>query len=168
MKIIKKYHLVIVLIFLLLLPGFAAAITLNLNYPKIGGFNLNDPAQQNLDHAVAWVYYFVITISGIAVFTMLVWGGFTWLTSTGDPGKIADARDRIYSAFLGLIIILASFLIMRTINPELVFMQLPELPTTCPEVNGTCTPASTCSACHAVLFDCDSAVPQCCCLDLLP
>jgi hypothetical protein len=133
MKTTKRKFLLVILALLLLLPNIspAAAITLNLDYPEIGGFDLN--TQQDLNQVVAWFYYFVITIAGMAVFAMLVWGGFTWLTSTGDPSKIGNAKDRIYSAFLGLILILASFLIMQTINPELVVLKLPELST------GPCT-----------------------------
>jgi len=128
MKTAKRKLLIVILALLLLLPNISSAtIDLNLEYPEIGGFDLND--DQELNEIVAWFYYFVITIAGIAVFAMLVWGGFTWLTSAGDPGKITDAKDRIYSAFLGLLLILASFLIMQTINPELTALNLPELPT---------------------------------------
>lgn len=126
MKKNKIKFLIIALALFLLIPGISSALELNLKYPSFGGFDLN--VNQDLNEIIAWFYYFVITISGIAVFAMLVWGGFTWLTSTGDPSKIADARDRIYSAFLGLVIILASYLIMKTINPDLVVLTLPGLP----------------------------------------
>jgi len=170
MKTAKRNFLIIALVLFLLLPSVSSAvdipIDLNLEYPEIGGFDLND--DQDLNQVVAWFYYFVITIAGMAVFAMLVWGGFTWLTSTGDPSKIASAKDRIYSAFLGLVLILASFLIMRTINPELVVLQLPGLPTTCADVSGDCVATSTCDSwgrsCHSGYFDCDPVAGQCCCL----
>jgi hypothetical protein len=134
-------------------------IELNLDYPQIGTFDIN--ASQDINQVVAWLYYFVITIAGMAVFAMLVWGGFTWLTSTGDSSKITDAKERIYSALLGLILILASFLVMKTINPELVVLKLPEIADSC---LGSCVdPAAACVApnlCHASLFEC----PVCCCV----
>lgn len=40
-----------------------------------------------------------------AAVLMIVWGGFEWMTSAGDPAKISSAKERIYSAILGLIII---------------------------------------------------------------
>jgi uncharacterized membrane protein len=36
---------------------------------------------------------------------MIVIGGFQWMTSAGDPSKISDAKDRIFAAILGLVII---------------------------------------------------------------
>ena len=127
MKTAKRKILITVLALLLLLPSISLAlnIELNLEYPSFGGFNLKD--NQDLNQIIAWFYYFVISIAGIAAFVMLVWGGFNWLTSTGNPGKITEAKDRIYSAFLGLLLILASYLIIQVINPELTTLRLPEL-----------------------------------------
>lgn len=161
MKTIKRKVLIAALVLFLLLPISSAAIHLNLEYPEFLTFDLN--RDQEINEVIAWFYYFVITIAGIAVFAMLVWGGFTWLTSTGDPSKIADAKDRIYSAFLGSLLILASFLIMQTINPELVVLKLPELPTTCDDFGGSCigeAGAGACSACPP--HDCPAG--ECCCL----
>ena len=127
MRKIKRKVLIAALALLLLLPSISLAlnIELNLEYPSFGGFNLND--NQDLNQIIAWFYYFVISIAGIAAFVMLVWGGFNWLTSAGSPGKIIEAKDRIYSAFLGLLLILASYLIIQVINPELTILRLPEL-----------------------------------------
>lgn len=162
MRTVKKSFLITAFALFLLLPNISLAISipieLNLDYPEIGTFDIN--ASQDINEVVAWLYYFVITIAGMAVFAMLVWGGFTWLTSTGDSSKIANAKERIYSAFLGLIIILASFLIMRTINPELVVLRLPEIADACP---GSCTTVAACVApdsCHPSLFEC----AECCCV----
>ena len=127
MKMAKRKILLSVLTLILLSPGISlAAIDLNLEYPEIMGFDLN--VHQDLNQIVAWFYYFIVSIGGLAAFVMLVWGGFTWLTSAGSPARIADARDKIYSAFLGLLLILASYLILQAINPELIILNLPGLP----------------------------------------
>ena len=166
MKAIKLNFLIIALFFFLSLPIVSSAmppINLNLDYPDIGGFNLNN--DQDLNEVVAYIYYFVITISGLAVFAMLVWGGFTWMTSTGDPSKIADAKERIYSAFLGLLIILSSFIIMITINPDLVALHLPAMPTNCDDVidGADCRLTVDCTAagrsCNYSPLNCS----ECCC-----
>lgn len=111
---------------LLLLPVFAhAAINLNLEYPSFGGFDLNE--RQNLNEVVAWFYYLIVGTSGFAAFTMLIWGGITWLSSAGSPAGIADAKDRIRSALLGLLLVLSSFIILQVLNPELTIFRSPEL-----------------------------------------
>jgi len=124
----KKFLKLIFQIILLslLLPNISSAITLNLEYPEIAGLDLN--IHQDLNQIIAWFYYFIISIAGIAAFAMLVWGGFEWMTSAGSPARISSAKDRISSALLGLLLILASWLILQVINPELTMLNLPQLP----------------------------------------
>jgi hypothetical protein len=128
MIILKRQILLIVLTVLLSLQGslvHSEDITLNLEYPNFGGFDPN--SDQDLNELVAWAYYFITTIAGFAAFYMLVQGGLLWLSSGGDPAKISEARDKIQSALLGLLIILSSFLILEVINPELTTLEVPEL-----------------------------------------
>jgi hypothetical protein len=40
-----------------------------------------------------------------AAVLMIIVAGFKWMTSAGDPSKISDAKDQIFAAILGLLII---------------------------------------------------------------
>jgi hypothetical protein len=107
------------LILATLLPQAVFAISLNLEYPiPPGAPDINTQAGQTLPGVAAWVYYFILMISGISAFVMIVWGGVVWLTSAGDPSRLSDAKDRIKNAVLGLLLVLASYLILQTINPQ--------------------------------------------------
>tara|TARA_B100000315_G_C14483423_1_gene544018 strand:+ start:308 stop:757 length:450 start_codon:yes stop_codon:yes gene_type:complete len=99
--------------------------SLELNYPVFGGFDIN--ACQDINDLVAWAYYAIITISGLAAFFMIVTGGFQYLTSAGNPTSMGDAKDRIFNAVLGLILIFTSYLILQVINPDLLLLKLPTL-----------------------------------------
>ncbi len=68
-----------------------------------------------------------LVIAGVAAFIMIVVGGFRYLTSMGDPSKMGDAKNQIFSALLGLALLLGSYLILNTINPELVALKEPDL-----------------------------------------
>lgn len=135
MLTIKKQTFLIIISLILFLPNIlplsaGGKLDLNLEYPTLTmgeqSFDLND--NQNLNEISAWFYIFFVTISGVAAFFGLVSGGFVRLTSEGNPTKISDANDRITSALLGLIIILSSYLILKTINPELTTLYLEKLP----------------------------------------
>lgn len=117
----KKYIILSALLFGLL-PSVVFAINLNLDYPEFGGFNLND--NQELYKIVAFFYYFIIGIAGLAAFVMLVWGGVEWLVSGAIPARASEARDRVRNAILGLLLVLASFLIIQIINPELTILSI--------------------------------------------
>ena len=101
-------------------PHAVSAINLNLNYPAFGGFDLND--NQKLHEIVAFFYYFIVGIAGLAAFVMLVWGGVQWLMSGAIPSQASEARDKIKNAILGLLLVLASFLVIQVINPELTIL----------------------------------------------
>src|SRR3989338_3431598 len=98
---------------------------LNLCYPRFGGFSITSGS--DILQIIAWAYALIVGISGFAAFVMLVWGGIQWLGSSVNPTAAADAKDRIKNALLGLLLVLASFLILQIINPDLRIISLPSL-----------------------------------------
>jgi len=115
------------LLVILLLPSSSYAVVcngvennLNLCYPVLGDFNIN--TVKNIGEVIGFLYAFLVVISGVLAFGMLVWAGITWLTSAGNPSKISDARDRIRNTFLGLLLVLASFLLLQILNPDLTLI----------------------------------------------
>lgn len=100
---------------------------LNLCYPAFPGLPVQLSLTMSIDQLVAWIYTLLITSSGVAAFGMITWGGIQWLTSRGNPSAVSDARDRIQKALLGLLIVLASFLILQVVNPDLTVLRSPQL-----------------------------------------
>ena len=58
---------------------------------------------------------------------MLVVGGVQWLVSGAIPSQATQAKERITSAILGLGLVLISFILVQTLNPELTTIQEPLL-----------------------------------------
>lgn len=46
---------------------------------------------------------------GVLAVVLMIYGGFIWMTSQGDPTKIAKAKKIIQNAIIGLLIILSAF-----------------------------------------------------------
>lgn len=65
------------------------------------------------------------TISILAVL-MIVVGGVQYVLagSTGNPEKIGDAQNRIMMSVYGILLALSSWLILNTINPDLLKLEL--------------------------------------------
>jgi hypothetical protein len=80
-----------------------------------------------LTDMVRYFYEWGIFLGGLAVAVALLIGGFLYLTSAGDPGRLKEAKDRIFSALTGLVLLLSIFLILRTINPQLTVLIPPDL-----------------------------------------
>ena len=121
-----KYVFPSLALLLLLFPIAALALNLNLDYPKfLGGPDINQ--DQSLPAVIAWVYYTIVGISGLAAFAMIVYGGIQWLMSAANPSLASDAKDRIQNALLGLLLVLSSFILLEIINPGFTELNFPTL-----------------------------------------
>lgn len=96
-----------------------------LDWPVLGGIKISENGRlvANLPEVVKYFFNFAIIIAGLAAFFKLVVGGFTWMSSGGDPSKIKEARDTISSALIGLLLLLASFLLLQIINPDILILK---------------------------------------------
>ncbi len=89
----------------------------------IPGYNGGKITEYSIGLYILAIYKYAIGIVGILATVVLMYGGIRWLTSGGSSEKIGDAKAWIGAALSGLVLALASFLILNTINPELVKIQ---------------------------------------------
>jgi hypothetical protein len=134
-------------IFIILL--FATILILPLATHSIGGCRelevpipgLTSTCLPVLPEYIVAIFNFALMIIGLICFGALLYGGFRYLTSAGKPAALADAKDQIFSALLGLIILLSSWLILNTINPELLILNPVEKPC---DILHPCPPGQQC------------------------
>lgn len=69
---------------------------------------------------IALIFTWSLNILGIVVFVMIFSAGFKWFTAAGNTAKVGEARGQITNAITGAIILLAAWIILYTINPDLV------------------------------------------------
>lgn len=116
----------ITFVFSLVSSVFAQAT--ELIYPDISKDNPNGPQPPNevrtLPNFIRYLFNFGIAIAGLAAFVSFVYGGVRYVTSAGNPGGISDAKDQIKASLLGLVLLLGSWLLLTTINPQLVILQI--------------------------------------------
>lgn len=67
----------------------------------------------------AQLFTWAIGLGAILAFGVIVYGGVLWSVSMGGEQKNA-AKEWIKGAIYGLLLLIAAYLILRTINPELV------------------------------------------------
>jgi type III secretory pathway component EscS len=58
----------------------------------------------------------------LAVVVIMV-GGFQWMTAGGNASIVTQAKDRVVSALIGLLIGIGSYALLNFINPELVMFK---------------------------------------------
>ena len=136
----KKAIIIIIFIGLLFTIGQSVQATgLLLKYPTIKD---TTPTSQGLPEFIKYIYLFALGAAGFVALLAILIGAIMYVFSAGNPQKAGDAKNRILSALLGILILLASVLILRTINPNLVEMELPSL-----KIKPTTTIASTRFSC---------------------
>lgn len=57
----------------------------------------------------------IIVISFLLALIFIVIGAVQWITSGGDKAKVADARNHILAAVIGLVLVVLSFLIVNIV-----------------------------------------------------
>ena len=132
----KVFFIFILLLFLILAkPLFFFAD--EVDYPDLPNVPAPTP-EQGLPSYVNYIFNIALALGGLVAFGVLIWGGVLYLTSAGNPEQIGSAKKKLTSALSGLLILFAIYLILTTINPDLVSLQLPEIIGTPP--SGPLTP----------------------------
>jgi Type IV secretion system pilin len=126
MTLSQKKIFIIALVALSAIPlaVFAAGtpVTINPNLPGAA------PASSGTPWGfVANFYQFALMIGGVLAFGVVVYGGVKYMMSAGNPSGQSDAKEWIWGALLGLLLLAGAYLILNTINPALVHLQLPTL-----------------------------------------
>jgi hypothetical protein len=92
--------------------GYILLEPLPTSYGEIGGTDLAGYLE--------WLFTFAISIAGILAVLMIVIGGMQYITAYGNPSRIENAKNRITQALIGLLLAVSAWLILYTINPDLV------------------------------------------------
>jgi hypothetical protein len=58
----------------------------------------------------------LISLSGVALFLMLIMGGYNFLFSGGDQKKLEKARGTITSAIMGMVVLVCAYLVLKAIG----------------------------------------------------
>ncbi len=74
------------------------------------------PKLQDLEMVFGKVVQAILGLAGIALFIMLIMGGFKYLTSGGDPKAVEEAKKTLTYAIGGIALIVLSFLILKFIE----------------------------------------------------
>lgn len=76
---------------------------------------------------INYLFVFALALSGFLALGMMTLGGLQYVLAAGNVSKVEEAKNKITQALIGLGVILVSFLLLRTINPDLVKLKNPDL-----------------------------------------
>ncbi len=106
--------------------------------------------QVGMGEYLAGMMKFIIALAGVFAILMAIIGGTQYVAAGISPNAKGEAKERITNAFIGLILVLVSYLILNSINPKLVKFELllppisgPAVTAPAPGVPTPTTPAPT-------------------------
>lgn len=81
---------------------------------KLAGCKL-DEDKTIVSAAVKWIEL-AITLAGIVAVGVVVYGGFTYVTSVGDAAKVAKAKHIILYGIVGMLVAVLAFVIVNFVS----------------------------------------------------
>jgi hypothetical protein len=100
---------------------------LEVEYPSIDNYRPVSGGSEGLPDYLKYIIRFLTISAGVVVFGSLIYGGFLWMTSEGEPLKVQKSKTQILSSFIGFLIIISSFVLLNSINPTLVELKKIEI-----------------------------------------
>lgn len=85
------------------------------------------PSEQTPAGYIARLYTFSLMIAGLLAFASIVYGSVKYILSAGIVSMQTEAKEQITQAIFGLVLLLGAFIILYTINPNLVNLRNPSL-----------------------------------------
>ena len=73
------------------------------------------------------LFKFGLGVAGFLAVVFLIWGSIEYMLYPSNLTQEKKAKEKIWNAIFGLILILATYLILYNINPDLVRIRLPEI-----------------------------------------
>ncbi len=110
----------------ILLPNIAFALSYELSAPIPGaGVDTASDFQQY----ISFLFPFMLSFAALSALIMFVLGGIQYTIGGANPEQMKSGRERISNAIWGLLLAVFSVLILQTINPELLKLNLVSIET---------------------------------------
>lgn len=75
---------------------------------------------QDIGVFVGNLYTFSLQVLGIVIFVRFIWAGWLYISAAGNAANVSKAKSVMTNAIAGALLLLASYLILYVINPDLV------------------------------------------------
>lgn len=72
------------------------------------------------------IYLAALGVAGVVALVQIVWGAALITVGGAAPDQLKEGKKKIIGALIGLVLLFASWLILYTINPDLVSLTPPK------------------------------------------
>lgn len=91
-----------------LIPTFSYAGLVSDRVKKIGGTDGVGFQDRSLPELVGTIINAALSLLGVVFLVLLVYGGYKWMMASGNEEEVTKAKDIIWRAIIGLMIVMAA------------------------------------------------------------
>lgn len=91
----------------------------------------------NLGRCVNQIYVWSLGIASLLALLMMVLGSYYYMTSQGNAEQAGKGKDMIIQSLMGIVLLFAAYLLLNTINPDLVNLKLKTTKEYCEQIRGS-------------------------------
>jgi hypothetical protein len=130
-----KLKKIIILSFIILIPLMSFALNPEGEMKK--SYNLLEPISagaatvKNPGSYIQSIYWYMIGLTIAFSVLMIIVGGLQYSLTWASASNKGEAQSRIENAIIGLVIALMAYLLLYTINPDLVELKIKKLGESC-------------------------------------
>lgn len=126
-KISKKFLLIILCGIFATYAVFISAANLEVKYPPSPSGFAPTSTDTPLADYLKYIFDIGMFIGFASAFYGLAYAGVLYLMSPAKPELLASAKDWVWGAVSGILILVMTYLIITTINPQLAFFKIKNL-----------------------------------------
>lgn len=85
---------------------------------NVGGQSIEGPLEgiNTVGDLINTLMKFLIPLAGIILLLVLIWGGYDFMMSGGNPEKVKSAQAKITTGIIGFVLLVLAYLIVRIIS----------------------------------------------------
>lgn len=113
----KKIALFYIVIMVLVFGSVSFAYAVDLKLPSF------TTASSSIAGMISQIYIYALSIAGILAIVMIIYGGISYALDPGNASKQGEAKEIMQSAVWGIVLLAGAYVILKTINPDLVALR---------------------------------------------
>lgn len=82
----------------------------------IPGTSCTADSDVDLPEYIGCIYEFATYLAISLAILMIIWGGYRYITSQGNPDALGEAKEIIWGAIIGLLVLMLAYLILSQIG----------------------------------------------------
>ncbi len=105
---------------------FTPQVTIDDKFQKEVGTPIEEGTRTIAEY-IRSIYQYMLAVVGLLAVVILMISGVVWLTAGGNTERIGQAKNFMTGSLTGLVLMLTSYIILRTVNPDLVEFKITEI-----------------------------------------